>query len=334
MEKRPENEDETGIDAGIVRAIVRDLFSTIFSRTGKPVATRNWSILVLLVWLANVGGCAVLPDPVRTSSLLMRHRALSAGSDSQVVQLDVALLERPLGDSFLNQELWQHTDEMIVDMDRKAAVEDNGFRVGQIVGMTPGKLHDLLTSPRYCINPKRRLVPSGHTVPQFLGPVWPHCDFVVQQGRQTLEVALDQARFCLDVKATLTEGGKTRLSFTPKVENGENALPFQPEPEQSAWTIRVEKPCKTYKELGWDVVLAPGEYLVIGAVLQKERSLGYRAFVQEDGNPVQRLLVLRTSRSQNGGDTGEPTLEDIARSRPSPCLALQATMTAVRASGE
>jgi hypothetical protein len=298
------------------------------------VAKRNWSILVLLVWLVSAAGCAVLPEPVRTTSWLKRQGPLPAGLDGQVVQLDVALLERPLGDAFLNQELWQHTDEMIIDLDRKAAVEDNGFRVGQIVGMTPGKLQDLLKSERYCINPRRRFLPSGHNVRQYLGPISPRCEFVVQHGNRTLEVALDQARFCLDVTATLTGDGKTRLSFTPKVENGENTLPFQPDPDQQSWTLRVEKPCKTYKELGWEVVLAPGEYLVIGPILQKDKSLGFRAFVQEGGNPAQRLLVLRTSRSQNGGDTGEPTLEDIARSSRSPCLALQATMTAVRASGE
>jgi hypothetical protein len=290
------------------------------------------SSLVLLVGLASIAGCETLPTTGRSTSWV--KRSVAPGADSQVVQLDIALLERPLGDAFLNHELWQHTDELIVELDRKAAVEDNGLRVGQIVGMTPGKLHDLLKSERYCINPRRRLVPSGQSVLQILGPVLPRCEFMVQDGKKAQEVALDQARFCLDVKATLTGDGKTRLSFTPKVENGEIALPFQPDPEQSAWTLRVDKPCNVYKEAGWDVVVAPGEYLVVGAILEKSKSLGHRAFVQEDGAAVQRLLVLRTSRSRTGNDSGEPTLEDIARARPSPCLAVQATMSAVRANSE
>ena len=128
--------------------------------------------------------------------------------------------------------------------------------------------------------------------------------------------------------------GKTRLTFTPKVENGETTLPFRPEPEKQTWSIHVERPCQSYPELSWDAVVAPGAYLVIGAILQKDKSLGHRSFVQEDGIPVQRLLVLRTGRALNGGDTGEPTLEDVARSGRSPCLAVRASMTQVRGYGE
>jgi hypothetical protein len=296
---------------------------------------RKWTrFILLLVWLWSLGGCALWPEQPPTTSWLKGQRSKSAELDSQVVQLDVALLERPLEDPFINRELWQYTDEMIVDLDRKAVVEDNGFRVGQIVGMTPGKLQDLLQSERYCINRRRQFIPSGHSAPQFLGPVWPQCNYVVEQGKQITEVAVDQARFCLDLNASLIANGKTRLTFTPKVQNGENMLPFEPDPERSTWTIRVDKPCKTYKELSWSVDVAPGEYLVVGAFLNKEKSLGQRAFVQEDGRPAQRLLVVRTSRARNGGDSGEPTLEDIARASRSPCLAAQASMTAVRASGE
>jgi len=298
------------------------------------VAKRDWSILGLLVCLLGMTGCAVLPEPARTTSWLRRQNPFAKSIDDQEVKLFVALLERPIEDPFINQELWSHTDEMIVDMDRKAAVDDNGYRVGQIVGMPPGKLQDLLKSERYCLNSRCRIMPSGHSVPVFLGPVLPTCEFVVQEGKNTHEETLDKTRFCFDVKGTLTNDGKTRLTFTPKVEYGENTLPFVPDPDQNAWTIRIERPSTMYKELSWDVVLAPGEYLVVGAILDKDKSLGHRSFVQEEGTGVQRLLVLRTARSVNGGDSHEPTMEDIARSQTSPCLALQASMTAVRGSGE
>ncbi len=117
------------------------------------------------------------------------------------------------------------------------------------------------------------------------------------------------------------------MTFTPKVENGEPVLPFQPDPDKHCWTIRVEKPCRSYPELSWEAVLAPGEYLVIGAAPGKENSLGYRCFVQEDGRPIQRLLVLRTNRSVNGGDAPDPTSADLARSERAPCLAVRAGMT-------
>lgn len=294
------------------------------------LAMRGWPILMLMFCLLHGAGCAVFPDGGQATASFLR-RPNSQSIDDQVVQLDVAILEKPLGDHFLNQDLWQNTDEMVVALDRKGTLEDNGFRVGKVVGMTPGKLLDLLKSERYCSNPTRRFVPTGHNAPQFLSPIWPRTEIVVQQGAQTHVEAFDQARFCLDVKATLTDDNKTRLSFTPKVENGEMTLPFEPVPEQSAWTLRVERPCKTYPDLSWDVVLAPGEYVVIGPMLEKEKSLGYRSFVQDGGKQVQRLLVLRTSRATKGIDTGEPTLENLARGQTTPCLAQQASISQFRA---
>ena len=297
-----------------------------------PVPARNW-YLVALPLLLSVWGCAVIPEPIQSGSLYRSMRAPAKGEDSQVVKLDVAVLERPVGDAFLNHELWQHTDEMIVSLDRKAAVEDNGYRVGQIVGMTPSKLQELLTSPRCCLNPRQRIFASGNSVNIYLSSLWPQTEFEIQSGKNLLPATFDQARFGLDVKATLTADGRTKLQFTPKVETGEVQLPFQPDPIQQTWTLKVERPSKSYKEAGWEVVLGPGEYLVVGPILEKPKSLGHRSLVVEEGASVQRLLVLRTSRT-TGADNGEPTLEDIARSGPSPCLAAQAGMTAIRASGE
>ena len=83
----------------------------------------------------------------------------------------MALLECPLGDPFINRELWKSTDEMMVDAERRIALEQNGLRVGQIVSMTPGALQDLLKSERACLNPRRRLLPAGQTVTVKAGGV-------------------------------------------------------------------------------------------------------------------------------------------------------------------
>ncbi len=139
----------------------------ILARTGKPVSKRVRSIWYLLLALLGSAGCASFSETVPSTSWLKRPR-LGRGLDERIVLLEVAILERPIGDPYINKELWQNTDEMIVDLDRKAAVEDNGFRVGQIVGMTPGKLQDLLKSKRYCGNPWRRLLPSGNTASLYL----------------------------------------------------------------------------------------------------------------------------------------------------------------------
>jgi hypothetical protein len=296
------------------------------------MANRRWGALVPVLWCGILAGCAG-PEMVRSTSALDR---LPAGPNlgKDIIQMDVVLLERPVGDPFINKELWDFTDEQVVGMDHKAALDDNGFRVGQIVGMPPGRLQSLLTSERSCINPRRRLLPSGRATTQYLGPPLARTNFQVKENGQAITVALDQAQFLLEVIPTLTNDGRTRLLFTPKAQYGENIPDPKPAADGSGWTFQVSKPSKSFAGLNWEVTLAPNEFLVVGANFGQPEALGYQALVQDDGpEPVQRLLVIRTTRSTHGSDASA-TLEDLARVGQSPPLAMQATMAAVRARGQ
>jgi hypothetical protein len=75
------------------------------------------------------------------------------------------------------------------------------------------------------------------------------------------------------------------------------------------------------------VTLAPNEYVVVGARFDRPGSLGYQAFVRADESPpVQRLLVIRTSRTApDAPDDGDDGLER------SPPVASQASSSAVPA---
>ncbi len=294
------------------------------------VANRCCSALtpLLCCWLA---GCLATNSAQGPSAWSPRLR-LELPPDVAVVEF--TLVERSLGDPFLNQELWTHTDELFVDLEKKSQLDDNGFRIGQLVGMTPADLHALLKSERWRIDGHHRLAPLGKSYTEYLSPVvLPHCDYDVLLGGQRHEMQADQARFCFDLVAVFTADGKTKLTFTPKVETGEQVLPFQPAPNQSTWLFKPERPGKAYKDLSWHATLAPNETLVIGPRLDKPGMLGYCALVQDEGpNPVQRLLVIRTNRSLKGGPGDQPTLEELARAGNSPPLAAQATMGAIRAS--
>src|SRR5437867_1929159 len=109
--------------------------------------------------LVQLGGCALLePEPTAPP-----HTSTSFHLPKDYVQMDVALLERPIGDGYVNKDLWTHTDETIVGLDSKAMVDDNGFRVGRIVGLPPSGLQALLQSKRSCLNPRRWFLPTGAT---------------------------------------------------------------------------------------------------------------------------------------------------------------------------
>ncbi len=290
-----------------------------------------WALVPLLCCLP--AGC-LSTDPERTASALPAR--FRPALDPQAVIIEFAQLERAVGDPYINRELWTHIDQLAVDLEKKDVLETNGLRVGQLVGLTPADLQTLLTSERWCAKPYRRITSSGQAYTHELGPVLPHCDYDLHIGQQVHEVRVDRARFGLEVVPALAANGRTKLVFTPKVETGEQVLPFQPVPEHSKWEIKIERPSKAYKDLSWEVTLAPNEFLVIGTLLDKPNSLGYRAFVQDEGpDQVQRLLVIRTNRSLAGGAggaDGEPTLEELAGASASPPLAMQATVGVIRAS--
>jgi hypothetical protein len=285
-----------------------------------------WALLAML--LSCMGGCT-LPAHVAGLPWMDRFRP-PAPIDVNAITIETALIERPLGDEYLCRELWQDTDELVVGLKQRQALQENGLRVGQMVGTPPTGFQMLLLSPRYCSNPSRLTVPAGKTIPQYIGPIQPHCSFdmMLEAGKSELEV--DQARFGFDVVATLTTDGRTRLVFTPKVETGENLLPFQASPEQSSWIMRIERPSRKFTDLSWEVTLSPGQYVVVGCRPEKAASFGQCAFVQEDGAlPVQRLLVIRTNRATSPDNDLEA--DEAVRFGPSPPLAVQAATATVRA---
>jgi hypothetical protein len=257
---------------------------------GRPGAFLPGLLLALLA------GC-VTGQGVRPGSPGGRLGA-QAALPPDAVQMEVAIIERPLGDAYLNKDLWSFTDEQVVDLEHKGALEDNGFRVGQVVGMTPAGLQSLLTSERACTNARRYLLGSGKSAAVTLGPTVPQSHFKVDQDGEPTDVSLDQAQFSLVVLPTLTPDGRTCLRFTPQVHYGEQLPDFQVAPDKSGYVMEIKRPCKTYSSLGWEVTVAPNQYLVVGTRLEQPHKLGSQCFVEADGTaPVQRLLVIRTNRS-------------------------------------
>jgi hypothetical protein len=284
------------------------------------VARRGWWALVPI--LLNLSGC-VWTEQAEPSSWMKRLAKQTISPDSAVIR--VAILERPVGDDFINAKLWQHVDELVVDEDRRELLAANGFRVGQMVGPPTSELQQLLTSKHGCAA-KDRAFPTGKTMPIALGPVLPQSSYWGMQGKEPIEITLEDARYCLDVTARFVKEG-TKLTFTPRVEHGAPRLPFQAAADHRSWEIRTDKSCRKHPELSWDVTLGPNQYLFIGARTDRERTLGQCAFLQTEGaEPVQRLLVIINCRVGTPSDAGE----ERAGSGATTPLALQAAMPAPR----
>jgi hypothetical protein len=253
----------------------------------------------------------------------------SATLDPNTVLVETALVELPLGDPYVCRDLWRDTDELIVGLECREALQENGLRIGQLIGTPPVSFQTLLLSPRSCANPSRLTVPSGKLIPLYTGPVVPHSSFDLVHDGQKNELEADQVRFGFDLVATLTNDGRTHLGFTPKIETGERLLPFQASPEQSSWVMRIERPNRKFADLAWEVTLSPGQYLVIGCRPDMTASLGQSAFVTDDeAKPRQRLLVIRTNRAVAASSEQSP--DELLRGGPAQPLAVQATQPVFR----
>jgi hypothetical protein len=257
---------------------------------------RQGQALLLGLLAGSLLGCAS-GQPVRTSTWLDRLLWPAGPAGPDVVQMDIALIERPLGDGYLNQELWVAADEQVVAAEKRAILEDNGFRIGQMGGITPVGLQTLLTSERSCANPRRIRTHAGRPAKVVLGPESALCQFSLHRGGDSSAVTLEKAQVTLEVVPTLTADGRTRLLFVPQVHHGESNLVPRPAADLSGWMLKEERPTERYGELAWEVTLAPNEYVIVGGRYDRLDTLGQQSFLRRDEpNPVQRLLVIRTGR--------------------------------------
>src|SRR5262249_31000495 len=128
-----------------------------FAEIGNPRQgchiMRHGQARLLGLLTALLAGCATGKVP-HAVTWLDHLRPFQGPTGPDVVSMQVALIERPVGDPYLNHELWAGADEQAIPLERKVVLEDNGLRVGQIGGIAPAKLLALLTSEKSCINPR------------------------------------------------------------------------------------------------------------------------------------------------------------------------------------
>jgi hypothetical protein len=297
---------------------------------------RHGQALVLGLLIGLLAGCAN-DRPAGSSSWLDRWRPFRGPAAADVIEVRVALVERPPGDPFINQELWSLADEQIVPLEQKLALEENGFRVGQIGGNTPAGLLTLLTSGRSNVNPRGFFVHANQPITVVLGPRMPLCSFQIQHERESAEVSVDKAQCIFSLVPSLTSDGRTRLMLTPQVHHGEKKLIPRAAEDGSGFVLQEEWPTNSYSSLAWEVTLTAHQCLVVGGRSDRPETLGYRCFLRRDESvPVQRLLVIHSCRLKppSAFDMLAESRDEAAAPSRAPPLALQAAWTKARGSAQ
>jgi hypothetical protein len=295
---------------------------------------RRWA-LVLGLLTGSLVGC-LTGESARPITWLDRFHSCQGPCGADVVRLDVALLECPVGDRYINEGLWKVADEQVIDLERKAVLEDNGFRVGLIGGLLPEGLQDLLKSERSCASMRRNQLHADNPTSVVLGSPVADCRFEIHQDRKVVPVVLKGAECTLQIVPSLARDGSTRLHFTPQIRHGDKKPSLHPGPDHATIVMEQQQPTEDYRVLSWDVTLAPNQYVVVGTRFDRRGTLGYQYFFRGDEpRPVQRLLVIFPGRMGQGLETeiASGLGEDEASFRRSPPLAVQASWTTARGSG-
>jgi hypothetical protein len=236
-----------------------------------------------------------------------------------VVQLEWGLIERPVGDRYLNEELWALANEQVVPLERKDTLENNGLRIGQVGGLLPAEFQELLRSERSNPNARRRQVRAGQLVRLPLGPTRANCTILAPNtpGDKTRDPNesvdfFDNAQFNMVVTPALAADGKVRLAFKPEILFGPPKVAIEPSREGAGWTFEQRPSTRTYGELNWDITVSPNEFILVGGWFKRESTYGKECFIRVDEpKPVQRLLVIRASRQVTepaGIETAEENL--------------------------
>lgn len=295
-----------------------------------PVPRFGWLALLPIV-LSTLPGC-LRPEKVESSNWMRQFKNAAISPDQAFIE--VAMIQADLGDEYLDEKIWEHTDEM-VDFKKRGILHDNGFRVGQLVGTPPKEFQKLLLSPRACSNPQALIFPPGRTAPIQMPRTQAQLTYDLIQNDERTTVTLRQARCGFDVAARFDKEGRTILTFTPKVEHDAPALPFHAAAESSTWELRTGKAAKIHPELSWEVTLGANQYVLVGPRLDRDKTLGQLAFIDmNDDREVQWLLVVRNCRAATPAEAKSTSAESPADSDRTPPLAIQAMLPSSPGKGQ
>jgi hypothetical protein len=281
-------------------------------------------LAVVLALASGAAGCCFFgaKDGGAARHDVGRPPQASSGLGEQLY-LDVALVEQPGGDAFLDREVWEAGDEQGVALETKPLLEENGLRVALVGGLLPARLQALLSSPRSCPNPRRLRAQPGQPTFVPVGPPHGLCKFTLRLDGSARPVEVPDACCLLGVVPLAEEEGRLRLRFTPHLRHGKARLRphVARDPDgQLRWDVEPCEPVEDFDALRFELVVSPDEYVVLGTRFDQPDTLGHCYFVR-GGRPRQHLLVLHPLRLPAG-----PTLDEAMTLAPP--LALQATQAA------
>jgi len=216
------------------------------------------------------------------------------------------LLERPVGDAFLDRELWESTLP-VGDPETRALLAENGLRAGLLTGALPQRFQDLLLSDADTVSPhelsfnlrKEAVLPTA-------GPINPcRFSFLSDLAGKRRAIELKQAGCGIHVAPTVIEGGRVKVACEPRIQHGERRDRYRPTEDGTGFAKTEELSLEKFPMLGFEATLGPSDCLVMGWRADEPNTLAAAFFaVEVENRPRQRVLVIR-ARQQGRSPTSD-----------------------------
>lgn len=255
--------------------------------------------LAIVVACAAAGGCLTRGDRAPPNSIA---RSLAPVQHTEGIYLESVILERPLGDPFLDRDLWAATLP-VGSPETRVLLSENGLRAGVLAGTLPPRFQTLLESDAETLN--GRGLTFANRKEEVLPTSGPHekCAFGLfadLAGKRT-PVSFEDARCGVLVRPEPMSDRRVRLVCEPQIQHGERREWLRPSADGTEFVKYDEVPLARYQALALDVPLGRNEYLLIGSRADQPDTLGAALFgVEANGQARQRVLVIRARQVSAG----------------------------------
>lgn len=238
------------------------------------------------------------------------------------VVFDVLIAHVPYNERDLVKNLWKDVDELEVDPTKRAALNEQGFRVGLLGASMPESLSRLLALKGRELRSSLIEDVDLSKVESALAPISYSKPVSLRAGTKSSIVMRSDVIPSAPILEKSPDGalqGKTYADVTPIFnvaieQSADGSVLFDLAPflrygasqtvtrYQHGQLVKTqEQPTKSFDNLRFSINLRPGQFLVIGASDTKTNALG-RYFFNEGGDDFeQTVLVLRLLVTQHDG---------------------------------
>lgn len=270
-------------------------------------------ILLGYLSLCLLGGC--IRELQAPTAKILRPARMSpdaVGLDILFARVDQSRAEN------LERDLWPEIDEQFLSPELRQRLRLNGLRAGVVGSPWPAALESLLEIDKETVPQKLGLGAKVDPDPQvnrrFLelrsgkrgeiqaSSIVDVMTVLLPRGEQLVGRTFEKGQGILAIKAEPTADGRLRLELTPEIQHGEAVGRFQPT-QDGMFVVDSKRKTDTYGELRMEIVLSPGELLVLSSVLGRPGSVGDHFFSKgAEGQREHRILVIRVASRSGEGD--------------------------------